>query len=469
MQRALTFFALSAALSACLNTGDPADDAVESFDSVPGDDVDVTATPTHATLLAAPAWQTPAIIASSPFTNRETANPRVVFDANGGAIAVWNARSNVYASHYVPVANSWSAPIRIGGSITRDGIWIGMDGAGNATVVWTSGDRGGDEIWANRFSAGSGWGTEQRLSTAGIWSHRVDLAVSANGTAIAVWAVPLSDRDELHARRYTGGAWQAEQIIDVAPGERASRTMVSIDGQGNAFAAWMKGIPVPCCNLRASRFVAASGTWGAPQAVASDVQNGNGPRLVTNTAGNAVAVWIGNDLAVHASRFANGSWGVPQAISPAGLDHVVSPELTVAGNAAGNVVAVWYESQGQTPLMASRFTPGSGWVPAAQVWSSTRDGALGPLPGVIHVALDAQNRAHLVWSVWDIVEGTFFSDVWASGNAGNGAWRAPQIISTNPAPAGSPAVAAGPSGTAAAVWVQGTNDPNRKLVGALYK
>src|SRR5713226_5301863 len=66
---------------------------------------------------------------------------------------------------------------------------IAVDAGGNATAVWTQFDGTRNNIWANRFSAGSGaWATAQLIETNDVGpASDSEIVFDAGGNAIAVW------------------------------------------------------------------------------------------------------------------------------------------------------------------------------------------------------------------------------------------------------------------------------------------
>src|SRR5262249_19213940 len=68
---------------------------------------------------------------------------------------------------------------------------VKFDSHGNAIAVWYTSDRAGNQsIYANRYTAGSGWGTAQAIESQDKAASSKDdprIAIDANGNAIVVW------------------------------------------------------------------------------------------------------------------------------------------------------------------------------------------------------------------------------------------------------------------------------------------
>jgi hypothetical protein len=58
-----------------------------------------------------------------------------------------------------------------------------VSASGNGIAVW----RQGSNIWANRYTAGSGWGTAELMDTDSGTAEDPQIAMDSDGNAIAVW------------------------------------------------------------------------------------------------------------------------------------------------------------------------------------------------------------------------------------------------------------------------------------------
>jgi hypothetical protein len=80
---------------------------------------------------------------------------------------------------------------------------IAVDGTGNAIAVWYQSDGTRDNIWANRFDAGSGaWGTAQVIETEDGNAQFPHIAVDGSGNALAVWQQSDGTRINIWANRF---------------------------------------------------------------------------------------------------------------------------------------------------------------------------------------------------------------------------------------------------------------------------
>src|SRR5205085_978009 len=178
------------------------------------------------------------------------------------------------------------------------------------------------------------FGAPQDLSAAGQNASNPEVAVDAQGNAIAVWhrfdagtntivqAAALAAASRRRRRYFTpkpGGSFGAPQDLSAA-GQNASFPEVAVDGQDNAIAVWRRFDGTNFIVQAAAR--AAGGSFGAPQDLSAAGQKAGFPEVAVDGQGNAIAVWSRFDgtnfIVLPAVRAAAGSFAAPPALSPAG-------------------------------------------------------------------------------------------------------------------------------------------------------
>ena len=119
---------------------------------------------------------------------------------------------------------------------------VAMDANGNAFAIWRQSDGTINNIWSNRYSVGSGWGTATLVETdAGNTYDRPQIAMDASGNALAVWIQDYSIRTYIVSNRYTvGSGWGTATPIESDTGG-IEDPQVAVDASGNALAIWSKG------------------------------------------------------------------------------------------------------------------------------------------------------------------------------------------------------------------------------------
>jgi hypothetical protein len=325
---------------------------------------------------------------------------------------------------------------------------VGMDGSGNALAVWQQHDGTRYNLWSNRFTAGAGWGVAALVETdnAGDASDP-QLAVNANGNALAVWTQHDGVRRNIVASRYTAGTgWGAVALIETGSAGSATEPQVAMDANGNGLAVWVQDDGTNA-NVMANRYAEGSG-WGTAAPIETDnAGDANEPRIAIGANGNALAVWTQSDgtrINVWANRYTAGTgWGTAGLIETDNGGDAYSPRIGLDAN--GNGQAVWTQFDGtRNNIMANRYVPGSGWGTAAIVGGASN-------AGTPQIAFDTTGNALAVWVQSDA--GRY--SVWSSRYIAGTGWGTAALIETdNAGDAGSPQIAFDAGGNALAVWGQ---------------
>jgi hypothetical protein len=119
---------------------------------------------------------------------------------------------------------------------------VAVDPLGNATAVWYQSDGTRNNIMANRYTSGTGWGTAVLIETDNAGdAYAPQVAVDPLGNAIAVWEQNDGTRKNIWANRYTSGSgWGTAMIIETDNAGSAANNQVAIDPSGNATAVWQQ-------------------------------------------------------------------------------------------------------------------------------------------------------------------------------------------------------------------------------------
>ncbi len=402
-------------------------------------------------------------------------SPQIAMDANGNAIAVWyqfdGALYNIWANRYA-AGGGWGAATLLETNNTGSAFLpqIAMDANGNAIAVWFQYDGVLYNIWANRYTAGSGWGAATLIETnnAGT-SIDPQIAMDATGNAIAVWtqvvstATPCSDTPygsggshtcysysySIWANRYTvGSGWGAATLIPIPTAGDSQAPQVAVDANGNAIAVWFQSDGAKN-NVWASRFTPGSG-WGAAAPIETDDVSTASPQIAMNANGDAIVAWYQQDATrnhIWVNRFTPGSgWGVPTQIE---TDNTGGGAYfpRIAMDATGNAIAVWNKNDGvRDNIWANRYTAGSGWGAAALIETDNAGDAGGQ-----QIAMNANGNAVAVWHAFD---GTRYN-MWANQYTAGSGWGAAELIEIdNAGNAVNPDIAMDATGNATAVWYQ---------------
>jgi len=335
---------------------------------------------------------------------------------------------------------------------------VAIDGAGNATAVWTELSPTDSVVnTSTRLTGSATWSLPETLSTTGGTADPVpQIAVNAAGAVVAVW-VRFDGEDSVvqsRGKSTAASAWSASQdlstsvpdpaIMVVDEGE-AQGPRVTINGNGAAVATWWRNDAANAI-IQASRL--SGGAWSSPANVSATGRDGSQSHVGIDGAGNATSVWVDFD-GVHWttqwSRLAAASttWAIPQALSGLGED-IANPQIAV--NAAGDATVVWVKFGLHDQVQsASRSFAGPTW---SAVETLTAPGGQAADP---QVSIDASGTAIAVWS-----ETAAFSIV-QSRRRTSGTWSATAPLSAPDNDAFTPVIAVNEAGAASAVWVTGQN------------
>jgi hypothetical protein len=228
-----------------------------------------------------------------------------------------------------------------------------MDDDGNGIAIWQRPTSGGRVLWANRYEAGSGWGTTATLIKPDPETSALDerLSVGPNGDAFVVWEQndPMrGDIDDIWGVRFSGSAWEAPERIDDYDAGDKREPDIAVDGAGIAHAVWSQAD--------------------------DDFEN----------------IW-----ATQYTPTPGSGWGAPELIEPPNEDprrdgDAILPDIAV--NAAGNAFVVWRQPSEIWPsIWSNRLDPGTGWMEAETIEQADQSA------GLPRIAVDDARHAHAVW------------------------------------------------------------------------
>ncbi len=342
-------------------------------------------------------------------------NPQIAIDANGNAIAVWHqsdgSRDNIMVNRFTP-GSGWGATELIetddAGRAVLPQIAIATDGS--AIAVWEQDDGIRNNIWANRYIPGSGWSAAELIETddAGV-AYFPQIAIAADGNAIAVWQQSDGTRNNIWANRYIpGSGWGAAELIETDDAGGAYNPQIAIDANGNAIAVWAQSDSTRD-NIWTNRYTLGSG-WGTAELIETDdAGDASDPQIAIDANGNAIAVWAQSDSTSYkynilANRYMPGSgWGSAKLIETGNAGHATNPQIAI--DASGNGIVVWEQSDDtRYNIWANRYTPGSGLGSAQLIETDNSGNVYSP-----QIAIDANGNAIAVWSQSD---GALTTNIW---------------------------------------------------------
>ena len=304
-------------------------------------------------------------------TDESVGAAQVAEDPNGDATAVWtlNNGTNIVAEASVHPAGAaaWSMPIDLSSADSpASNAQVAISPQGTSIAVWQHGTSTTATIQAAVHAAGGQWQMPKDISSAGAENPQV--TVDPQGDATAVWDRSNGTNTIVQARQLPAGAptWQTAANVSAA-GQNATAAQIAADAQGDLTAVWQRSNGTNTI-VQAAVHPAGAPGWQAPADLSATGQNAENPAVAVDPRGNATAVWDRS----------NGTNTVAQA---AGYD--AGPLLTTATIPATGVV-------GQ-PVAFSASALGV-WSPVTGTTWSFGDGQRASGPAVTHTL---RGRGHI--------------------------------------------------------------------------
>ena len=283
--------------------------------------------------LATSGWQA----ATGPVSSGADAAD-VAMDANGTALAVWTEGGELWSNRHLR-GGDWGTSEQLQPA-DAEKPRVAMNPLGRAIVVWSRAEETGERLWSSSTDAGAAWTTPEPLQEAPVESLALgDLAVDAQGDAVAIWG--QQQDQSIWANRFSAETgWEGAELLD-ATGVDFNVPQVAMDLEGNAIAVWLRtdaGTP----KVWSSRHTLDSG-WSTPELISGLGDACDQPHVAVSASGDAVAVWSQDDPGLGAliwsNRYIPGSgWGEPTFVD---LPTDGSDGVDVAIDADGNALAVW--------------------------------------------------------------------------------------------------------------------------------
>lgn len=399
-------------------------------------------------------WGSPELIESED--TGHAWGQKIAFDANGNAIAVFHVhdgtRQNLWANRYV-AGTGWGTPELIENSDVGDaqGPRITIDQDGNGIAVW----RQSNSIWTNRYTAGTGWGSAGLITPNDANSAGWPLLDSdANGNAIAVWDNHDGFRRNLYASRYTvGTGWSAAEVIDNSLEPVEPQQAMSVSDNGNAMVVWRQ-FDGTATSIWANYYTVGSG-WSTAEVIETSNLSTSSPNVTHLDSGTVLAGWSqienGDAVTVQTRLFTYSSgWGTTNQVDNTAT-HAASL-YDLASDGKGNAMAIWTQRVGaeKTNIWANDYNTTDGWGTATQIETSPSGNSLRP-----KVAFDSNGNA---LAVWQLEAGSIY-DIWTNRYSASSGWGTATLMETDTGTAEEPEIAVAPDGSAIATWYQmnGTN------------
>jgi hypothetical protein len=328
---------------------------------------------------------------------------------------------------------------------------FGIDANDVSIAVWpgpTTNDRN-DELMASRHPPGGTWSKPVSVGTGFPDVAELSLAVSTNGTAVAVWIIPYGAVRYSH---FDGSEWSVPS--DVAPLEANSLAFpsVSLDASGKGLVVWRDYTPADV--IGASRF---NGTTFEPPTdlCPESAMECYLPGVAVNADGDGMAAFE-LDYTLHGLAFDRTlGWQTPERIATLDrADYAAAPKLGYS--AANELLLIWREEIDDYDFRCL------GALKTSTGWQQTQ---LQPEPGETDtkaLAVAPDGRAVAIWA--SNGTGTTPDRFWAAYYVPASGWG-PAFVLDEGGAAGAAEVAAAinPNGQAVVSWTHWVTPPRVRV------
>lgn len=315
---------------------------------------------------------------------------------------------------------------------------IAVNAQGRAVAVWHHIVNFVGTVQASVYVPGSGWSTPHSLGL----GTNPEVATDASGHAIAAWGGLYNGTWSLWTSRHApDGGWTTAEVM----AENIDRMRVAMNAQGDAVVTWMQVSPVNAFfDVYANRYVPGSGWQGAQKLEQVDRQTLD-PVPAVAPDGTATVVWQQSDGTLHhvvASQSGRtGVWSPPLVLDTSTTG---AGDASIVASSDGSFLAHWVQLGDRFEVWSTRFQPGTGWGTAQRI----SDGSANA--NSAQVSINGAGEVIAMWVQDGATSGGIHSRRYVPGSG----WGATQRIGGTAATPEWPHVALDDAGNALVVWRQ---------------
>ncbi len=331
-------------------------------------------------------------------------------NANGSASAVWielsESTSNSFLRSSTLNLNGWSTPSLLSNPILNDvqsfePANIYMDSSNAALALWATQDSPNYAIQSNHYR--SFWLGAETLFNSTDLTMRPSLAGSPSGQAIAIWYT--DSPSTIRTAYFNGTTWNVTNTLytDVMQ-SGLPITATSLNAFNQGMILWIND-----SNNGLSSASFMNGVFGTQQLVYTPLttESIEAAKVVIDNAGNAIALWIVEDLltatySIRASHHSNGIWGTPALLESIMIESTCLGCPNIGVDGLGNAYAVWElnDAEGKGAVFYNYYdSTSNSWLPSSQRLSPIGFSAIFPrfsmnLSGGAIVTWTLENLTH---------------------------------------------------------------------------
>lgn len=297
-------------------------------------------------------WNVPHALSE---TGENANTPSFAINSAGHAVVIYRG-GYVIKSATLPFKGEWTTPI-VASTTTAQSPVIAIDSSGNSIATWLlTPDIG--IVSAQLPFNGTAW-TPQVLISGDYFPSANQIAVTASGKAIAGWSNP-GIGSFLAKSIYNGESWQPREYFS---GYSASDLSVAAISSVDFLAIWAGTswnppygahfcIQAEIFGERARSFDVVSLKW----------EDARFPKVAVDHFGNVIAVWYSSDgtqTTIQTSMLQNDAsrWETPVTISAAD-ESSTNPKIAI--DSKGNIVVIWQAVSNGVYTIQCAFKPVNG-------------------------------------------------------------------------------------------------------------
>jgi Mg-chelatase subunit ChlD len=348
----------------------------------------------HSAATAAPpiggaAW-TSSVKVNDDVGTTQQERPAISLGADGATYLIWDDyrsgnQADIYFSRRNPATGTWGANQKVNNDTSGRSQWspsIAVDGSNNAYAVWQDQRNGNktpdDDIYFSKRSAAGTWSSNVRVNndTQGAPAqYAPQIAVKADGAALAVWVDRRSNQWNIYSSRLAAGAstWAANIRVTTNTASRKLSPDVVVGPDGTAYAVW-EDDSLGNYDIWFSKLPPGSSTWTLEAKISDDPGTAAqySASIGIDATGNLLVTWLDDrpypSTQARSSRLPAGTstWPASRVVSDAAA---VPVALALSVKSNGNGYAVWQDARGPSyDIWGSYYDAGAGaWATATLV------------------------------------------------------------------------------------------------------
>lgn len=328
---------------------------------------------------------------------------KVAIDPKGNAIAVWWCNGNIQGALLDAGTTVWrhTHDLSTGGNAIVDSVSIGIDDEGNVRAIWLSNDGMNDVLQGAKLSFGSiNWTPTSTLSQPGQDANTPHIAVDRFGNAVSVWCYHSNGFNWIVQGAIlpkSSSTWIATTDLSSSLFDAVEAPKVCMDANGNAFAIW-NILDGAVAIVQGAVLNKGSTLWQLTSVPSSPGENGFTPSIAVSPSGDAIAIWMeGDERSIRGATLAFGDtiWTPTSVVSAS--DGVVPYVVT---DSEGNAFAIWI-SQKEKIQSSTLARQQNSW--SMPVDLSNESGTITTYP---QIAAGHAQSAVAIWAINDILQAT---------------------------------------------------------------